>query len=284
LNIKLLHRPPRDPPAGGLVERTIQTIQIQLEAEVRAATLLTLTDLNRDLQAWLKQAYHADIHSETRQTPQQRFVDGSRFHRHIDLKTIIDFFHLRVERSVDRTFCDVRLQDKFFAVPQELRPSRLVVKYDPFQPLDELQEVELLSLEGIYLGVGRRYEREKDHHPQPPVNASAEPIEPHYLAALRAAQEADHERRRHQGIDFFTAQEMTRWSWSGFAGTFARLLGRTGGLSAFTAEELDALRKFHGRHDRVHDALLRQAFQQAELKTIPLILFQLQNLLTERSN
>ncbi len=35
LNIKLLHRPPRDPAAGGLIERFFQTIQGQLEAEVR---------------------------------------------------------------------------------------------------------------------------------------------------------------------------------------------------------------------------------------------------------
>ena len=42
LNIRLLHRPPRDPPAGGLIERFFRTVQEQLEAEVRAAALLTL--------------------------------------------------------------------------------------------------------------------------------------------------------------------------------------------------------------------------------------------------
>ena len=47
LNIKLLHRPPRDPPAGGLIERFFQTCQGQFEAEVRASSILTLEDLNR---------------------------------------------------------------------------------------------------------------------------------------------------------------------------------------------------------------------------------------------
>ena len=47
LNIKLLHRPPRDPPAGGLIERIFQTLQGQLEAEIRAARLLSLGDINR---------------------------------------------------------------------------------------------------------------------------------------------------------------------------------------------------------------------------------------------
>ena len=40
LNIQLLHRPPRDPPAGGLIERFFQTCQMQLEAEVLAGHIL----------------------------------------------------------------------------------------------------------------------------------------------------------------------------------------------------------------------------------------------------
>ena len=47
LNIKLLHRPPRDPPPGGLIERFFQTCQSQFEAEVRASQILTLDELNR---------------------------------------------------------------------------------------------------------------------------------------------------------------------------------------------------------------------------------------------
>jgi transposase InsO family protein len=35
LDIKLLHRPPKDPPPGGLIERFFQTAQDQFEAEVR---------------------------------------------------------------------------------------------------------------------------------------------------------------------------------------------------------------------------------------------------------
>ena len=53
LNIKLLHRPPRDPAPGGLIERVFGTCQTQLEAEVRASQILTLEELNRVLAAWL---------------------------------------------------------------------------------------------------------------------------------------------------------------------------------------------------------------------------------------
>ena len=76
LNIKLLHRPPRDPAAGGLIERFFQTAQGQFEAEVRATRPLTLDDLNRLLQAWLTTAYHVRMHSETAETPHQRVARG----------------------------------------------------------------------------------------------------------------------------------------------------------------------------------------------------------------
>ena len=76
LNIKLLHRPPRDPAAGGLIERFFQTAQGQFEAEVRATRPLTLDNLNRLLQAWLTTAYHVRMHSETAETPHQRVARG----------------------------------------------------------------------------------------------------------------------------------------------------------------------------------------------------------------
>ena len=63
-----MHRPPRDPPADGLIERFFQTLQGQLEADIRAAHLLSLGDINRALTAWLTQEYHAAIHSETGQS------------------------------------------------------------------------------------------------------------------------------------------------------------------------------------------------------------------------
>jgi len=93
LNIQLLHRPPRDPPAGGLIERFFGTLQSQLEAEVKATkSLLTLLELNRDLQAWLELAYHREVHSETHQTPLERYQEACRFHRHVDLQTVQGFF------------------------------------------------------------------------------------------------------------------------------------------------------------------------------------------------
>jgi len=281
LNIQLLHRPPRDPPAGGLIERFFQTCQMQLEAEVRAGTILTLDDLNRVLAAWLAVAYHRDVHSETGQTPHQRYHQEPRMVRQVDLGAVLGFFQQEVLRVVDKDFSDVRVESLFFAVDPSLRGDRLVVQYDPFSPLAEVQ---LYTPMGAYVGRGRRYQREKGSHPQPLPALPAGPITPHYLDALRAEHAAMQEERRNLGIDYRSARQRNVWSLSSFARVFARLLGRQGGVSALTVQEMDLLAAFHARHDRITESLLRQAFEQAPAATLPEILFQLQTLIPERND
>lgn len=79
-------------------------------------------------------------------------------------------------------------------------------------------------------------------------------------------------------------RQRNQWSLTSFARVFARLLGRTGGVSALTTQEMDSLATFHTRHEGLTESLLRQAFARAESPTIPEILFQLQSLLHERND
>jgi putative transposase len=281
LNIKLLHRPPREPQPGGLIERFFQTCQSQFEAEVRASSILSLEELNRALAAWLAVAYHQDIHSQTGQTPHQRYHQ-ERVIRQVDVGTVLSFFHRRLERKVDVDFSDVRFDNRFFQVDPKLRGDRLIVQYDPFSPLDEVQ---LYSTEGVYLGAGKRYEREKGSHAQPTTSPIiAEPATPHYLNALLAEHEAAQQQQRQQGIDFHSAKQRNQWSMTSFARVFARLLGRAGGVSGLSSQEMDTLAAFHTRHDRLHEGLLREAFARADSPTIPEVLLRLQSLLRERND
>lgn len=281
LNIKLLHRPPREPQPGGLIERFFQTCQTQFEAEVRASSILTLEELNRVLAAWLAIAYHQEVHSQTGQSPHERYHQSSRLVRQVDLGAVLAFFHRRLERKVDEDFSDVRVGNQFFLVDPKLRNDQVVVQYDPYSPLEEVQ---LYSVDGAYLGLGKRYEREKGSHPPTLTPPKAEPITPHYLDVLRAEHEAAHEKHRQQGIDFHSARQRNAWSLASFARVFARLSGRTGGVSALTTQEMDTLAAFHARHDRLTESLLREAFARAESPTIPEVLFQLQSLLLERND
>lgn len=283
LNIKLLHRPPRDPAPGGLIERFFQTLQMQLEAEVRAAQMLTLSQLNQALRAWLSTAYHVTIHSETRETPEARYQANTRFRRQVDPRVAEQFFYRRELRTVDLTFSDVRIDNRFFVVDPKFRGESVIVVYNPFYRDSDLQEVELYSLDDVYLGVGRRYDREKGAHPPPEKSQPSEPIAPLYIDALLADQAAKLAQRRDDGIDYYSAQQRNVWSWQQFASHLCRLLGRSGGLSGLTADELESLQAFHERHDRINEERLRQAFAAAEQPTIPQILLQLQLLLHERN-
>jgi hypothetical protein len=175
----------------------------------------------------------------------------------------------------------VRVESLFFAVDPALRGDAVVVQYDPFSPLNEVQ---LYTPAGAYLGRGRRYQREKGSHPQPSPASPAGPISPHYLDALRAEHAAMQEQRRSLGIDYHSARQRNVWSLSSFARVFARLLGRQGGVSGLTTQEMDLLAAFHAHHDRVTEGLLRQAFEQAPAATLPEVLFQLQSLFPERND
>jgi len=280
LNIKLLHRPPRDPPAGGLIERFFQTAQMQFEAEVRASRILTLDQLNEFFIAWLQVAYHQRPHSETGQPPEERYRQEPRLLRHVHLGEVITFFHRRERRTVDRDFSDVRIDNQFFAVDSKLRGDRVIVQYDPFS---RSGEVVLYSPDGEYLGRGRLYQREKGSHDTPSAPGPRAPIAPRYLESLRDEYAASQQRQREQGIDYHSAQRRNVWSFASFAARFARWLGRKGGVSALDAQEMETLRRFHAQHDRLHETLLQQACERAESQTIPVILFHLQQLLQERN-
>ena len=231
--------------------------------------------------AWLEVAYHQQVNRETGQTPQERYHQPPRLIRQVDLGAVLGLFHRRVVRTVDEDHSDVRIDHLFFAVDRKLRGDELIVQYDPFSPLEEVQ---LYSPAGVYLGCARRYQREKGAHPQPPAPPDAGPVTPHYLDALLAEHEALHQQRRQQGIDFHSARQRNVWSVTSFARVLARLLGRQGGVSGLTAQEMEVLAAFHARHDRITESLLREAFAQAVSPTIPEVLFQLQSLLYERND
>jgi len=283
LNVKLLHRPPRDPAPGGIIERFFQTLEGQLEAEISAAGLFSLDELNAALSAWLRTAYHEEIHSETGQTPSQRYNEGRRIQRNVNLQEVVEFFHEREKRTVDKDFLDVRVESQFFRVDDALRDRKLFVQWDPFLARADRDEVQLYDLGGVYLGVGKRHNREKRDQGDAPHVPSA-PITPHYVDALLADAQQQHAESRSLGVDYCSAAQRNRWPLSGFASALARLLGRSGGLSALSAEELEALAAFHARSDQIDQPLLREAFSRAENKTIPLVLYHLQCLLAERNN
>ncbi len=279
LNIRLIHRGVGDPPPGGLIERFFETAQSQFEAEVRAGEILTLDKLNQAFQAWLQVSYHERPNSETGEAPRRRYEAGRSFTRHVDIQQILKYFLKRVPRTVNEDFSDVQLLDGYFRVDRGLRGDKVEVRYDPF---GDLQSVLIYSPDGEYLGSGQRHQREDGDlqfpTPPPPPKPQA-----NYLDLL-IQKHQETMRRQSSGIDYqaVLAQAQRRWPFSEMAKHLAVQLGRKGGLSTFRVEELETLQKVYHRLTFVNQAMLEQACARAQQRTIPEIVFHLQQLHDER--
>ena len=279
LNIRLLHRGVGDPPPGGLIERFFRTAQGQLETELRAGPPLTLDRLNQALTAWLEVSYHERPNSETQQTPRLRYEQGRQFIRHVDLQQVMKYFLQRERRKVDPIFSDVRLKGFFFRVDPQLRGDWVEVRYDPFV---ELETVFLYSPDDEFLGRGERYHREGPATQPTPVSRPGQPKYDYVELLIQKHEESL--RQRSCGIDYQAAlaRGQRRWPFVEFAKQLAAYLGQAGGLSAFRTDELETLQKVYTRLTRLDADLLERAWSRVSQRTIPEIVFLLQQLHDER--
>jgi transposase InsO family protein len=276
LGVRLLHRPPHDPAPGGLIERFFGTAQSQFEAEIRAGDLLSLDELNRALSAWLEVSYHQRVNSETGQTPRQRYEQGLAVIRQVDLDEVLASFLQRVRRNVHRDFSDVRLHNRFYRVDPRLRGETVQVRFDPFSAMDTVQ---VYSLREEYLGQGVCHTRDTGI-PAPP---HATPGKPKYNYPQLLIREHDQQlAAATRGIDYRKVVPRRPWPFHSFVKTFARLLGRKGGVAAFAAGELETLKKVYNRSAAVNEALLKEAFERAPHKSIPYVAHELHKVLREQ--
>ncbi|MDH3723836.1 MAG: Mu transposase C-terminal domain-containing protein, partial [Desulfobacteraceae bacterium] len=273
LNIKLLHRPPKDPPAGGLIERLIQTIQMQLEAEIRTGDILTLEQLNRCLSAWLAVSYHKTIHSETKQPPELRYQKGLKVIRSVDMTKVIESFMQSVNRTVNKTFSDVQLDKRFYRVDAKLRGDRVPVKYDPFSSADT---VHIYSLAGEYLATGCLHDRTTDM-PQAPQQPLSKPK--HSYTELLIRQHKQMLAEQTGSIDYRKVVQRRYWPFHEFAKTVAQLMGKKAGLADLSAGELESLKKVYNQSRSINRQMVKRAFETALYPKLPYIIRELKQLI-----
>lgn len=275
LGTGLLHRAKGDPATGGIIERFFETVQSQFEAEVRAGEILSLDRLNEAFTAWLEVVHHQTENTETEQSPGQRYDQNLIAIRQADMEAVSESFLQHEQRTVEKTFSDIRLHNRFYKVDPKLRGDRLDVRYDLRGPVEE---VLLYSLKEEYLGKGILHQREEGQDPVPEAPRSAPKFD--MLGIL-----IDKHRKQLAddlgGIDYSVMRHTRRWSFDAFCACLAGLLGRRGGLSAFNAEELAALKQVHERHPHLTRTLLKRAFARAERPSIPAIVYALQQLKEE---
>lgn len=269
LGIKLIHRPPRDPAPGGLVERFFGTSQTQFESEVRSGDIITLDAINQAFSAYLAVVYHARIHSETNQSPKQRYDEGLTVIRHVDMDAALAFFLKRIPRTVDRTFADVRIDNRFYRVDPKLRGDKVEVRYDPY---GDLKKVLIYSANGEYLGTGNLYLR--DQGAETPAASPSKPK--HNYLDLITQKHKSILQAQAKGIDYHQIISERPWPFMAFVQKLALLMGHKGSLSAFSSHELESLKKCYNRIPALNESLLTEAFQNASVKTLPYIIRELQ--------
>lgn len=276
LRIKLLHRPPGDPSPGGLVERIFGTNQQQFESEVRAGDILTFDHLNKAFSAWLNVVYHETVHSETGQAPRELYQRGPICPRPVDMDYAMKFFMKTEHRTVHRDFSDVTVDKRLYKVDPRYRGDKVMVRYDPFSSMDKAF---IYSINEEFLGTAPLYHRERsDEHEQP-----AAPSKPkHNYIKLIVGRHEQQLAAQAKGIDYTRLIQHRRWPFATFVQKLAELMGRKGGASAFTADELESLKKIYDRHPDLAEHTLIKAFTRAEVKNIPHLALQLKYLQKEQ--
>ena len=279
LKICRLLRPPGDPPAGGLIERLFLTTQGQFESEVRAGHILSLDELNRAYIAWLEMSYHLRKHSETGQTPKDRYQSGLVAIRTVDLQQALEAFFVCITRTVHRDFSDVQIARRFYRVDPRYRGDKVLVRYDPFGQLDS---VIIYSPHEEYLGKGTLHQREAHGSPTPP---NSSPVPQHdYLRLLVEKHEQQLRRRTQpsQSIDFRKLTEGRIPAFQVFAKTVAALLGRKG-LSDLTTHETELLHGCYLKAKSASRELLAQAAANAHDRSVVAFVHECIRLLNERN-
>ena len=147
LGTQLVYATPYHPQGKGKVERFFGHVQTAFYPEAERAGLTSIDELNTFFWAWLKEHYGQRVHSETGQTPQERWEAGAASVRWPDTATLGDLFLWEVERSVNKAGC-VELGGNDYPAPEHLVGHRVSVWFDPFD-LSSIRIYYLNKLESV---------------------------------------------------------------------------------------------------------------------------------------
>lgn len=146
LGIRLVHSRPGRPQGRGKIERLFRTVREQLLVEVGAGDgIADLAELNRKFTAWAETVYHRRVHSETGQTPLQRWEDGwarQAGHgvgvEHATPAQLHEAFPWSAWRKVTKT-ATVSFEGNTYEVDPALAGRKVELVYDPF----DLERIEV---------------------------------------------------------------------------------------------------------------------------------------------
>ena len=122
---------PDTPEQNAKQENFWNKVEGRLLPMLEGVDVLTLRLLNEATQAWLEQEYNRSEHSETGETPMDRFLAGPKVGRACpDTATLRDVFRLQETRAQRRSDCTVSVDGVRYELPSRYRALRRVtVRY-----------------------------------------------------------------------------------------------------------------------------------------------------------
>ena len=130
LGVRLVHSRPGRPQGRGKIERFFRTVRDQFLIEASHSEIPTLEVLESRFMAWTERVYHARVHSETNETPMNRFsVLGPP--KIPPMALVREAFLFSETRTVTKT-ATVSLFGNHYEVDQALIARRVELVFDPF--------------------------------------------------------------------------------------------------------------------------------------------------------
>lgn len=190
LGIRLIHSTPGRPEGRGKIERVFRTVRDQVLVELEDRPPASLEDLNRIFQSWVEQVYHRRVHSETGQTPLERFLAAGGPSRPSEA-SLTEAFRWSERRTVSKTGT-VGLHGNTYEVDPELAGRQVDLVFDPF----ELTEVQV-RLDGRQHGMAVPRVIKRHVHPraQPAPEKPAAPTGIDYLGLIQKRREQELQQR-----------------------------------------------------------------------------------------
>ena len=192
LGIRLIHSTPGRPEGRGKIERVFRTVREQMLVELEDRPAASLDDLNRVFQSWVEQVYHRRVHSETGQTPLERFLGQNPPTLPSEL-ALAGAFRWSERRTVSKTGT-VSMHGNTYEVDPELAGRQVDLVFDPL----ELADV-AVQIDGRHVGLAIALQIKRHVHPraQPPT-PPAEPTGIDYLDLI----EKRHDQHLQKRIDY----------------------------------------------------------------------------------
>ncbi len=189
LGIRLIHSRPGRPEGRGKIERVFRTIREQVLVELEDHPPATLDELNRIFQSWVEQVYHRRVHTETGQTPLERFLAPGAPTLPGEL-ALTGAFRWSERRTVSKTGT-VSMHGNSYEVDPELAGRQVDLVFDPL----ELADV-AVQIDGRHVGLAVALKIARHVHPraQPPAQPG-ESTGIDYLGLIRQRREQELQKR-----------------------------------------------------------------------------------------